>query len=59
MKVLEVDLRPFGNSIKNGSQGSTTFRDLISIISRSPNRVGSFYQFQVGQQAQSRREDVG
>ncbi len=59
MKVLEVDLRPFGDTIKDGPQGGTTFSDLISVISRSPMRVGSFYQLQVGQHAQSRREDIG
>ena len=59
MKVLEVDLRPIGDTIKDGPQGGTTFSDLISVISRSPMRVGSFYQLQVGQHAQSRREDIG
>ena len=59
MKVLEVDLRPFGDSIKDGPQGGTTFRDLIGVIACCPVRVASFYQFQVGQQAQSGREDVG
>jgi len=58
MKVLEVDFRPFSDSIQDGPQGGATFCYLIGIIACGSLRVCSFYQFQVGQQTQPRREDV-